>query len=122
MPIPMTPAAGWARSPSPIQSSPQYHYENATYTNALTGITDESGIRYASFGYDASGKGILTQHANLAEKFTINYASSSAGATAITNLLGKNTTYNFINIGGVRKIAQVDGAASTNLRRLEPLL
>ena len=39
----------------------QYEYENATYVNALTGITDEKGVRYATFGYDSSGRANSTQ-------------------------------------------------------------
>lgn len=33
----------------------QYHYEDSRFPHALTGITDESGNRSASWSYDASG-------------------------------------------------------------------
>jgi RHS repeat-associated protein len=89
-----------------------YHYENGTYVNALTGITDESGVRFASFTYDASGKGTLTQHAGPSDGYTIAYGS--AATSTVTNPLAKNTTYNFINFQSARQSVQVDGAASTN--------
>ena len=41
---------------NPDGTTRQYHYENPDYPEALTGITDESGVRYASYGYDADGQ------------------------------------------------------------------
>ena len=38
-----------------------YLYENTTYPYALTGITDENGNRYATWGYDGNGRGILSR-------------------------------------------------------------
>ena len=36
----------------------QYVYGNASFPNALTGIIDENGKRYASWTYDAQGRAI----------------------------------------------------------------
>ncbi len=44
-------------------STKVYHYENATFPNHLTGITDENGNRYGTYAYDAAGKAISTEHA-----------------------------------------------------------
>jgi len=38
-------------------------YENASFPWALTGVIDENGARYSTFGYDAAGRGISSQHA-----------------------------------------------------------
>lgn len=38
-----------------------YHYENGTFPNHLTGITDENGQRYATFAYDADGKAVESE-------------------------------------------------------------
>lgn len=38
-----------------------YHYEDASYPNHLTGITDENGNRYATFAYNANGQAILSE-------------------------------------------------------------
>ena len=39
-----------------------YLYENATYPAALTGITDENAMRYASWSYDAQGRAVSSEH------------------------------------------------------------
>ena len=44
----------YATSPATHQT---YLYENTGYPYALTGITDENGNRYATWGYDANGPG-----------------------------------------------------------------
>lgn len=90
-----------------------YLYANATYVNALTGITDENGNSFATFGYDTSGRGNLTEYAGGADnKYTIAY--NSDGSSTVTNPLSKAFTYFYTNIQGVRRIVEVDGAASTN--------
>jgi YD repeat-containing protein len=40
---------------------------NTNLPHALTGIIDENGKRYATFGYDTQGRAISTQHANGAD-------------------------------------------------------
>lgn len=40
----------------------QYHYENAADNQLLTGITDETGLRYASWEYNDKGQAILSAH------------------------------------------------------------
>lgn len=55
-----------------------YHYEDINFPNHLTGITDENGIRYATFAYDSEGRAISTEHADIGtgsaqEKFQIDY-------------------------------------------------
>ncbi len=55
-----------------------YHYENPSFPNHLTGITDENGDRFATFAYDANGRAQSTEHAvtdnvQPQEKFTLGY-------------------------------------------------
>ncbi len=62
----------------PDGSTRTYHYENASFPHHLTGITDENGVRYATFAYDAQGRAISTEHADIGtgtpqEKFQIDY-------------------------------------------------
>ena len=89
-----------------------YLYTNATYVNALTGITDEDGNSYATFGYNASGQGNLTEHAGGADEYQITYNSNSSSTT--TNPLSKSFTSYFTNLQGVRRVVETDGAATTN--------
>ena len=48
----------YATSPATHQT---YLYGSTSYPYALTGITDENGNSYATWGYDANGRGILSQ-------------------------------------------------------------
>ncbi len=54
-----------------------YHYENAALPEALTGITDENGVRFATWSYDSQGRAISSEHAGGAEKVTLDYTSNT---------------------------------------------
>jgi len=54
----------------------QFLYEDTNFPNALTGIIDEHGARYATYAYDpVSGKATLTEHAGGAQKLTLDYVT-----------------------------------------------
>ncbi|WP_244863021.1 DUF6531 domain-containing protein [Pseudomonas sp. Pc102] len=89
-----------------------YHYENSSNPNLLTGITDERGIRYATWTYDDQGRAISSEHAGGAERTLVSY--NADGSSTITNALGKRTTYRFQTIQGVRRITAIEGEPSTN--------
>ncbi len=102
----------------PDSSQRTYHYELTGYPfHALTGITDENGNRYSTFGYNStSGKATLTQHAQTTngqpqEKFTLVY--NSATQTTVTDPAGNGEVLTFIDQHGMRKltsrVSQVDG-------------
>jgi YD repeat-containing protein len=60
-----------------------YVYENPSWPNALTGIVNEAGYRYASFGYDDWGRATLTQHDGGIDAYAATYlANRSAVLTA----------------------------------------
>ncbi len=94
-----------------------YHYENTSFPGALTGITDANGNRFATWTYDAEGRAISSEHAGGAEKVTLDYTylnDPSDPRTVATNALGKQTTYHFTTLFGVRKVTQVEGHPSPN--------
>lgn len=107
----------------------QYHYENERLPNALTGITDESGVRYATWQYDNFGRAILSEHALEAEQKTLRYHKAepinfddpdwfenkkwAPQKVTETNELGKETTYTFERISG-SKATLIEGHASTS--------
>ena len=94
-----------------------YHYEDTNFPNALTGITDASGDRFATWSYDSSGRAISSEHHNGADLVTIDYTHLDDPVdprTTVTNPLGKQTTYHFTTIHGVRKVTQVEGHQSNN--------
>ena len=95
----------------------EYHYENATSGKLLTGITDERGNRYATWAYDDQGRAISSEHANTTEKASLDYTYQNDEAdprVTVTNALGKQTTYHFEAIHGVRKVTKVEGHQSAN--------
>ncbi|MDU9416372.1 DUF6531 domain-containing protein [Pseudomonas sp. zfem005] len=92
--------------------SRQYHYEDPLDPGLLTGITDERGIRYATWAYDDQGRAISSEHAGGAEKVTVAY--NADGSSTVTNALGKRTTYRFQTIQGIRRITAIEGEPSAN--------
>ncbi|MWK60060.1 RHS repeat protein [Pseudomonas otitidis] len=90
----------------------KYHYEDSRNPNLLTGITDERGIRYATWTYDDQGRAISSEHAGGAEKVTVAY--NADGSSTVTNALGKRTTYRFQTIQGIRRITAIEGEPSAN--------
>lgn len=90
----------------------QFHYEIAGKPNLLTGITDERGIRYATWGYDIRGRAIFSEHADGVDRISVAY--NNDGSVSVTNELGKVTRYSFQTIGGVRRITLIEGEPSAN--------
>ena len=54
-------------------TSRQYQYSNPNFSNALTGIVDENSVLFASFGYDAAGRAVSTEHAGGVFRFSSTY-------------------------------------------------
>lgn len=93
-----------------------YLYEDNWLTQALTGITDERGLRYATWKYDHLGRAISSEHAGGAEKTLFNYDylyHSTNPHVTVTNSLGKNTKY-FYSIDKFRNVIKVEGQPTTN--------
>jgi YD repeat-containing protein len=82
-----------------------YHYENASFPNNLTGITDENGARYATYGYDSQGRAILTEHAGGAQRATLSFGANS---TTVTDALGTARTHTLTTV-----LSVVRGGGST---------
>ncbi len=87
-----------------------YLYENTSYPNALTGITDENGQRFASYWYDAQGRAVKEEHAPSLnqgiDQYQLTFNTDSSGNptnTVVTDPLGTARTYNYQVILGVAK-------------------
>ncbi|KRB15929.1 hypothetical protein ASE08_26560 [Rhizobacter sp. Root16D2] len=111
-------------------------YENTDLPWALTGVVDERGLRYSTFGYDAQGRAISTEHAGGVDKYTVSYTTppsiqvtqqSFGGAIArfqtwnlpqgmvMTEPSGQTTTWSAISLNGKNYFssqAQPAGAGS----------
>jgi YD repeat-containing protein len=85
----------------PDSTTRAYHYENTSFRNALTGVTDQNGNRYATWSYDSKGRAISSEHAGGVEKSTLLYNPTS---TVVTDTgTGAVRTYNLTTILGVVK-------------------
>ena len=93
---------------NPDSTAKRYHYEDTNAPNALTGITDERGIRYATYGYDSSGRAILSTHAGDAQRVDIVY-SDTDGTRTVTNSLGRPSTYTTAIQLGVALVTDISG-------------
>jgi RHS repeat-associated protein len=89
----------------------QYTYDESAYSAAganmgkLTGIVDESGSRYGTYGYDANGLGNLTEHGAGADLYTMNYAVNLR--TSIAYPLGNGAFANIAAPQGTAMIASM---------------
>jgi len=82
-------------TPDDSQDNPkkEYHYEDSRFPYHLTGISNENGVRYATWVYDSSGRAILSEHANSAEKVELSF--NPDGTTTVTDALGHIKNYTF---------------------------
>lgn len=73
-----------------------YVYENATFPDALTGILDETGARYATFSYDALGRAKSTELAGGVDRYQVNYPNNPTNSPAtVTDPLGTSRAYTY---------------------------
>nr|WP_200998092.1 DUF6531 domain-containing protein [Pseudomonas cichorii] len=85
----------------------KYHYEVPNASWLLTGITDERGVRFATWTYDDSYRAISSEHAGSVESNKLSYKDDLT--TIVTNELGKQTTYKFKTIYFSRRIVEIIG-------------
>ncbi len=89
------------RARFPDATSREYHYEEETYANHLTGITNRNGHRFATWSYDEYGRGASSEHADGAERVTLKYPdplhihNGEMVQTLVTNSLGQQSTYSW---------------------------
>jgi YD repeat-containing protein len=87
----------------------RYHHEDGRWPQAVTGITDEAGVRYGTYAYDAQGRVTRSELAGGAERLDFAYGSDANGkpTTTVTDYSGAGgaattRTYTFTDIGNVR--------------------
>ena len=88
----------------PDSSSRSFIYNESAYTsstnlmNALTGIVDESAIRFATYSYDAVGRAIRSEHHGGVQKFRLTFG---ANQTSVLDPLGTSRVYGFTSLHNV---------------------
>ncbi len=92
----------------PDSTSKTYHYEIIAYPYALTGITDENGVRFSTYDYDSQGRAISTEHAGAVNKYSFVYNTN--GTTTVTDPLGEVRTYDYDTSFGVQRNTTITGS------------
>ena len=109
----------------PDEAQRTYHYNEPEHTSgtdlphALTGITDERGIRYATYEYDAAGLAVASYHgpvtgvlADRIDGLTIDRGGN--GIHTITNSQGAKTTYTTDNVWNTELVTGIAGPACSS--------
>ena len=99
--------------PTSTATTLTYLYENASLPFGLTGITDENGNRYATWGYNSAGQATSNYMGGSGLSANSTTLSYSSGATTVTNAFGVVDTYTFTTYQGVPKVTGIS-RASTN--------
>lgn len=89
------------------QTQRLYHYDNRTFPNHLTGITDENGNLFAEWEYDINGRVISSEHAGGTERVQLRYQNN--GSTRVTEASGAVQIYFYDLIQGAFKLTHIDG-------------
>jgi len=92
----------------PDRAVRRYLYEDSNFPNALTGILDENGSRFATYAYDDRGRAVSTEHAGGVELTTVAY--NTDGTASVTDPRGNLHGYNFSILFGLVKPTAVTGA------------
>ena len=54
----------------------KFVYSGSSFDWTLTGVIDESDSRYATFGYDTSGRAVSTEHAGGVDRYAVSYVGA----------------------------------------------
>ncbi|HWV09160.1 MAG TPA: hypothetical protein VN156_06440, partial [Pseudomonas sp.] len=81
-------------------------YENVAFPQALTGILDEAGARFATFAYDSQGRAIDSALAGSVDRYQVSYPSASSAS--ILDPLGTSRSYSYSTTKG--KLAVTGGS------------
>ncbi|WP_254865088.1 RHS repeat protein, partial [Pseudomonas aeruginosa] len=100
------------RTDGQYSTKTRYLYDDPRNIKLLTGILDNNNRRFATWTYDNQGRAISSEHANGAEKVSLAY--NDDGSTTVTNEYGKQATYRFQVIQGIKRIVAIEGEPSPN--------
>jgi len=93
----------------PDSSQKRYHYEHVI-PNLLTGITDEDGVRFATYQYDSQGRATVTEHAGGAERYEFSYTGAAPPySTVVKDPLETSRTYTVGVVNNVYKLQSISG-------------
>ncbi|MBS0422785.1 MAG: RHS repeat protein [Proteobacteria bacterium] len=106
----------------PDGNSRSYVYNEGAQTQstnlpfALTGILDETGTRFATFGWNSYGQAVSSVHAGGVDQTTLSssyYSFYGYGVASVTDALGVSRSFNYSNVNGVVMFTGVHTLCST---------
>lgn len=84
-----------------------YHYEDTRFKAALTGITNELGIRYVRWGYDERGRASFSEGLLASDNLQVSYEGTIFIKSAtVTDNAGTVTKYEFDAFKGIMQPVQ----------------
>ena len=100
----------------PDSSTRTYVYNEPAFTsganlpNALTGIIDENGVRYANTGYNTSGLATSSSFMSTPSTsvLTTQLTYNSNGTTTMLYPLGHSATMGFTQVNGLNRVGTID--------------
>ncbi len=85
-----------------------YAYGDSSFANALTSETDESGVQYSTWNYDALERATSTQEAGGANAATLTY--NGDGSVTTTDALGAVRKFAYQRIGDINRPISISGS------------
>lgn len=93
----------------PDGASRRYHYGVKEAPHLLTGITNEVGIRYASWNYNEQGRAETSNHPLFSETTAIHY-NDKQGVRLVWDPKGAFCRYEYITLFGKAKLSKIGGS------------
>ncbi|MEP4051080.1 MAG: RHS repeat-associated core domain-containing protein [Litorimonas sp.] len=97
-----------------------YHYEDTRLPFALTGITDDAGIRFATWSYDEEGRANMSEHAGGVDRVDVEYETAAntrvQTTRMVTNALGHTKTYTIDNAVQDLGITKMEGEGTADVK------
>ena len=84
-----------------------YHYEDPHDRHNLTGITDERGVRFATWRYDEQDRAIYSSHAEQVGEIHLDF--STPGQTRVTDSQSRISTYLIESDQGISRVQAIQG-------------
>jgi len=125
-----TPSGMLASATWPDGKMRTYHYEDSRFPWALTGITDEAGVRFASYAYDEQGRSVNTELAGGVDKVQLQYLGQRQSVVTSADGSSRSMAFELINnilrpttvsapcpeCGNVAKTTAYDGSGNVSSR------
>jgi RHS repeat-associated protein len=85
-----------------------YLYQYAPYPDAMTGLLDETGTQFATWGYDVYGRATSSQEAGGANATSLTYNSTMS--VTVTDPLTATRTFTYARVGDINRPTSISGS------------